>query len=91
MKRVLIFAAILLFGIGFEAAAAAPLSNTEPSAYLAKMERPKPRRKRNRIRRQRRAGTYIPYLKNSVPIPHLRLSPAMRRKANRMLLEAMIN
>jgi hypothetical protein len=88
MKRVLILIAILLFGIGFEAAAA-PLSNSEPSAYITKIERPRPRR--NRIRRVRRTGTYIPYLRNSVPIPYLRLSPAMRREANRRILNAMIN
>jgi len=90
MKRVLIFVAILLFGIGFEAAAA-PLSETETSSYMATAERPKPRRKRVRRHRARRTGTYIPYLPNSRPIPHLRLSPAQRRRANRMLLEALIN
>jgi len=86
MKRVLILVAILLFGIGFETAAA-PLSNPELSAYVAKIERPRPRR----IRRVRRTGTYIPYLKNSVPIPYLRLSPAARRDANRRLLNVLIN
>ena len=89
MKRALIVAAILLFGVGFEAAAAEPVSSAGSGWYMAKMERPKPRRKR--VRRYRRTGTYIPYLRNSVPIPHLRLSPAMRRKANRQLLEALIN
>lgn len=88
MKRVLILVAILLFGIGFETAAA-PLSKPEPGTYFAKAERPKPRRKR--VRRFRRTGTYIPYLRNSVPIPYLRLSPAMRRRANRQILDAMIN
>lgn len=90
MKRALIFLVILLFGIGFEAAAA-PSSNTETGECISKMERPKPRRKRVRRYRHRRTGTYIPYLRNSVPIPYLRLSPAMRRKANRQLLDAMIN
>lgn len=89
MKRVLILVAILLFGIGFEAAAATPLSEPVMGVYAAKFERPKPRRKR--VRRHRRTGTYIPYLRNSVPIPYLRLSPAMRRKANRQILEALIN
>jgi hypothetical protein len=89
MKRVLILIAILLFGIGFETAAA-PLSNPESSAYVAKVERPRPRRRRA-VRRVRVRGTYIPYLPNSVPIPYLRLSPAMRREANRRLLNALIN
>ena len=89
MKRGLILAAILLFGIGIDAAAAAPLCDTETSGYIANAERPKPKRKR--VRRHRRTGTYIPYLPNSRPIPHLRLSPAERRRANRMLLEALIN
>lgn len=90
MKRVLILVAILLFGVGFEAAAA-PLSNPATSAYVAGLERPRPRRKRIRRHRARRTGTYIPYLRNSVPIPYLRLSPALRRRANRQILDAMIN
>ena len=88
MKRVLILVAILLFGIGFEVAAA-PVSDPEPNAFVAKIERPRPRRRR--VRRVRRTGTYIPYLRNSVPIPYLRLSPARRRAANRMLLNVLIN
>ena len=90
MIRALFLIAILLFGIGFDAAAA-PLANPEPSSYLSKMERPRPRARRKHIRRARRTGTYIPYQRNSVPIPYLRLSPAMRREANRRLLNALID
>ena len=89
MKRVIILIAILLFGIGFEVSAA-PVSSLGTSAFVAKIERPRPRPRRKRVRRVRR-GTYIPYLRNSVPIPYLRLSPAMRREANRRLLNAIIN
>ena len=90
MRRGLFLIAILLFGIGFDAAAAT-LSSPDPGAHFSKMERPRPRSRRHHFRRARRTGTYIPYQRNSVPIPYLRLSPAMRREANRRLLNALID
>lgn len=93
MKRVpILIIAILLFGAGFESAAAAtPSSGSHPSVYAAETARAKPRPQRKQVRRVRRTGTYIPYRPNSVPIPYLRLSPAMRREANRRILDALID